>query len=1060
MMTILLAGCLSPTFLATSTESKDQQKKAKGVATSPTSEARIQSFGELPLTFELNKGQLEKDVKFLSRGSRGDVFLTSRETILCLGKGDGAAQPEQSFAEYLQGKQAYFAHHAKAPSRSRDIIRMRLLGAKANAVIGTDELPGVVNYFIGKDPSKWHTNVRTFGKVIYRDVYPGIDQVFYGTGAELEYDFVVSPKADASKIKLAFTGVERLHIDQSDLVLQIRDSEDIRLEKLFAYQQVNGVRVPIAAQYVIGPKHEVSFKLGSYDKSRPLIIDPVLSYSTYFGGSGNDAGFDVAVDGSGNAYVTGSTDSTELSPQGGSNAFVAKLNAAGTQRLYLAIIGGMGNDTGFSLAVNSAGEAYVTGVTDSTDFPVANAIQSTFGGGSQDAFVTKLNANGSLLYSGYFGGSGNDAGFAIAVDNSGNSYVTGSSDSGEFSTLGNTNVFVIKLNSAGNDRSYLAMLGGSGDDTAFDIAADGSGNAYIVGSTDSANFSTASALQTNFGGSQDAFVAKLNSSGAALTYSTYLGGTGNDSGFGIAVDSSGNAYVTGSTDSTEISSLGGRDVFVAKFNSSGSERTYFTILGGSGDDAGFSIAVDSAGNASLTGSTDSSNFTTSNPLQPNAGGSQDVFVAKLSPAGSTLDYSTFVGNIGNEAGFAVAVDNSGNAYATGFTSSTNFPTANPAQPSNGGNGDAFVLRISGSNATTPVLQLNSASYVISEGESGVLINVTRSGDTTGSASVKFATNDSAGLQDCNVKNGIASPRCDFIYSLSTLTFGGGETSKSVFVGVVDDSYAEGVEIFTISLSNSAGASMGTPSAATITINDNEGTDGANPLAATDFFIRQHYNDFLGREPEPAGLAGWRNVLNNCGVTVAPPCDRIEVSSAFFRSPEFQGRGYFIYRFYPTIGKVPIYGEFTPDFAKVSGFLSDQQLEAARVAFVEEFMARADFQTRYSSTFGTPSAYVDALLQTVGLTNHPLRQTWINQLNSSNTPTTRAQVLRALVESSEMYQKFYNEAFVLMQYFGYLRRTADASYLQWIQTMNSNGGDYRVMINGFLNSTEYRQRFGP
>jgi Tol biopolymer transport system component len=234
----------------------------------------------------------------------------------------------------------------------------------------------------------------------------------------------------------------------------------------------------------------------------------------------------------------------------------------------------------------------------------------------------------------------------------------------------------------------------------------------------------------------------------------------------------------------------------------------------------------------------------------------------------------------------------------------------------------------------------------------------------------------------------------------------------------------------------------------------------NPIDDPQFFIRQQYRDFLGREPEPDGLAGWLNILNNCGVTVPEPCDRIEVSSAFFRSPEFQGRGYFIYRFYPTIAKVPIHSDFTPDFARVSGFLTDEQLEAAKAAFVTDFMARPEFQSRFASTFNNPPAYVDALLQTVGLPNHPSRQTWINTLQGNNSAPTRAQVLRSLVESTEVYDKYYNEAFVVMQYFGYLRRTADAQYLTWIQTMNQNGGDYRIMINGFMNSVEYRQRFGP
>ena len=222
-------------------------------------------------------------------------------------------------------------------------------------------------------------------------------------------------------------------------------------------------------------------------------------------------------------------------------------------------------------------------------------------------------------------------------------------------------------------------------------------------------------------------------------------------------------------------------------------------------------------------------------------------------------------------------------------------------------------------------------------------------------------------------------------------------------------------------------------------------------------MREHYIDFLGREPDAAGFQGWQDILNNCGTTVAQPCDRIEVSSAFFRSAEFQERGYFIYRFYSAVGKIPLYEEFMPDLAKVSGFLSEQQLEANKAAFVNEFMARPVFQTRYAS-LTDPTAYVDALLQTVGLPNHPGRSSWIAGL--TNGSLTRAQVLRAVVESGEVYTKYYNEAFVIMQYFGYLRRSADISYLQWIQTMNNTGGDYRIMINGFLNSVEYRQRFGP
>ncbi|MEK6280496.1 MAG: DUF4214 domain-containing protein [Acidobacteriota bacterium] len=360
------------------------------------------------------------------------------------------------------------------------------------------------------------------------------------------------------------------------------------------------------------------------------------------------------------------------------------------------------------------------------------------------------------------------------------------------------------------------------------------------------------------------------------------------------------------------------------------------------------------------------------------------------------------------------------------------------------------------NALTQ-MQFSASSYAVSEAAGTAQILVTRT-DTAGAATVDYATSDNAALNECNVVNGSGSSRCDYATSIGTLRFAAGEASQTIFIPVVDDAYAEGNETFTITLSNPTGTTLGATTTANITIQDNETANGSNPIDGVDFFIRQNYIDFLGREPDPAGLAGWRNVLNNCGTTVAPPCDRIEVSAGFFRSEEFQSRGYFIYRFYSSVGRIPLSNDFYPDFAKVSGFLTADQLEANKVAYVNEFMARAEFQTKYSSTFSNPTAYVDALLLTVGLQNHPSRAGWIAGLTNSS--LTRAQVLRQLVESSEVYNKYYNEAFVIMQYFGYLRRTADASYLSWIQTMNQTNGDYRTMINGFMNSSEYRRRFGP
>jgi uncharacterized repeat protein (TIGR01451 family) len=369
-----------------------------------------------------------------------------------------------------------------------------------------------------------------------------------------------------------------------------------------------------------------------------------------------------------------------------------------------------------------------------------------------------------------------------------------------------------------------------------------------------------------------------------------------------------------------------------------------------------------------------------------------------------------------------------------------------------------------STATYTVLirqevQLTLESYSVNESSGSAAITVNRTGGASGISTVQYATSDAAGLSDCNVANGIASARCDYATSIGTLTFAPGETSKTIFIPLVNDGYAEGNESLTVTLSNPWGINLGPKTSATISIQDNDSVNTTNPIDDVDFFIRQQYIDFLGREPDPAGLAGWRNVLNNCGTTVQPPCDRLEVSAGFFRSEEFQARGYFVYRFYSALGKIPLSNEFFPDFAKVSGFLSADQLEANKVAYVNEVMARAEFQTKYGATFNNATAYVDALLQTVGLPNHPSRTGWIALLNGNNSIENRGIVLRQLVESSEVYNKYYNEAFVIMQYFGYLRRTADVSYTNWIQTMNQSNGDYRTMINGFMNSAEYRKRFG-
>ena len=750
----------------------------------------VKSSGALTtLSFEQNQGQFKDNINFAAYGPGGDVYLTSDEVILSLAPVLQKKDRSSSLAAHVRP-----IHPSRMPNvkraRESKVIRMSLVGTRAAEISGIDVLPGTVNYFIGKETRNWHTNIRTYRAVKYRNVYPGIDQIFYGNGQELEYDYIISPGANPAAIAFNFRGQSTLKIDHTgDLVLHLASDQHVRIRRPVAYQNINGRRQEISIRYRVRRNRDIGFEIGAYDRAKTLVIDPVLSYSSYLGGSGNDTGFDVAVDNSGNTYVSGVTDSSEFSDRSGTNAFVARFNVDGSQRTYLAIIGGAGDDSAFSVGIDGFGAAYITGATDSSDFPLVNSFQSAFGGGAQDAFFSKLNPSGtSLIYSTYFGGSGADAGFAIAVDSTGSAYATGSTDSPEVSTLGNSDAFVTKISASGSSREYFTVLGGAGDDKAFDLALDGAGNAYIVGSTDSSNFSIVNALQPNNAGLGDGFLTKLGLSGGII-YSTYFGGSGTDSCFGIAVGGNGEAYIAGSTDSPEFAGLGGRDAFAAKFDSTGSGRIYLTVLGGNGDDAGFAIAVDIAGNAYVTGSTNSNNFTVANPIQPNLRGSQDVFLSKLNSTGSSLEFSTYIGGDGNQSGFAVTLDPLSNVFVTGFTNSRNFPISNPFQSITGGNGDAFLLRISGiatSPTPTPTPTV-SPTPTPSPGEIQLILD--DSGPATDQAaaldSILFIRDPFPVVNGANVLNRSADSNTRLLIFAINVQLQAGEPSSAVVVNLVD-----------------------------------------------------------------------------------------------------------------------------------------------------------------------------------------------------------------------------------------------------------------------------------
>ena len=657
----------------------------------------VADHGGLPMAFEPNRGQADRSVRFLARGSGYGVFLTPTAAVLSL-------------------------RNSAAATGDKAEIRVRLVGANPRPqVSGVDLLPGTSNYFIGNDPAHWHSAVPNYAKVRYEKVYPGIDVVFHGRQQQLEYDFIVVPGADPRRIVLEFTGVTKLALDRDgNLVLATTDGEVVQ-HKPVVYQDIDGVRRAIEGRYRLRGDREARFEIARYETTRPLVIDPTLAYSTYLGGSGQETARHVAVDGGGNVYVTGETTggfpTTSGARQatyggGASDAFITKLNAEGTAVVYSTYLGGPGDDVGWGIAVDSDGNAYVTGYA-GYNFPTTpGAYQPVMAGGGigqgvTDAFVTKLNAAGTaLVYSTYLGGVQNDGGAGIAVDRNANVYVVGSTG-GDFPTtpgafqtvlVRDPEAFVAKLNASGTALVYSTYLGGSGMDLGYGIAVDSSDNAYVTGQTDGNFPTTAGAYQTTFGGGAwDVFVSKLNESGTALVYSTYLGGSGLDRAYVIAVDHNGNAYVTGYTEgpfpttpgAVQATHGGGiADAFVTKLNATGTALVYSTYLGGNGD-------------VYVTGGTEGGFPTTPDALQTIDAGGRDAFVTRINASGTALLYSTYLGGVTDDSGVGIALDGSGNVYVAGYTGGS-FPTTPGAyQASYGGSADdVFVAKLA---VTPPVL---------------------------------------------------------------------------------------------------------------------------------------------------------------------------------------------------------------------------------------------------------------------------------------------------------------------------------------------------------------------
>jgi hypothetical protein len=706
------------------------------------------AYGQLQLAFEANQGQAAPQVNYLAHGSGYTLSLTPQKAVLDLSNG--------------------------TPTPG-DVLNLGLVGANPTApILGLDPLITKSNYLTGNNPAAWITNVPNFGQVEYQDVYPGVNLVYHGNQGQLEYDFSVAPGANPAGITLSIQGTQTLTLDaQGNLVLRT-PAGDVVEQAPVAYQMVNGTRQAVSSSFVLQGDGEVGFQIGAYDPTRPLVIDPTLSYASYLPGPG----VAIAVDSSGEAYVTGRTTGYNDNGTIGNGVFVDKLNTAGTALVYQTFLSSSGGGNG--IAVDGAGDAYVTGYA-GPDFPTTpNALQPTDPSTSITVFLSVLNPTGSgLLYSIWLPGTSGlsfilrTAGPSLAIDHAGdatgaldNVYLTGEAGAGFLTTAsafqpnyaGGTggssrNAFFAQINpnlSGAASLLYGSYLGGSlndsgansgnaGLDAGTGIAVDGSGNAYLVGRTYSTNFpTTPGAFQQQIGGGLDTFVAKFNPSlfgTASLVYSTYLGGSGADGmyawdtptmygtnqqpGPAIAVDSAGNAYVAGMTTSANFPTTAGAfqttyqggggvyqgDTFVTKLNPTGTGLVYSTYLGGSNQDGATSVAVDAFGDADVTGMTRSANFPTMNPIQAHksvdpkkSGPNSDTFVTTLNPSGSALLFSTYLGGTGNNTqgtgddyAYGLALDSAGNAYVTGQTYSSYFPTTQGALQTTPGGG--FVFKI-------------------------------------------------------------------------------------------------------------------------------------------------------------------------------------------------------------------------------------------------------------------------------------------------------------------------------------------------------------------------------
>jgi hypothetical protein len=716
------------------------------------------NYGKVSSVFEANQGQTDPQVKFMFRGQGYTAFLTSGSMVLSLRPTNFTPIPKTGNVP-----------RTDVPPASTTTMQFRLSGAvQSPAVIGEDQKPGRVNYFIGKDPTKWRTNVPVYAKVRYKNVYPGIDLVYHGSGRQIECDFVVSPGANPNRIQFEITGANEIRVDAAGSLLLKTNRAELHFESPAVYQESNGQRLLINGRYVVSDPTHFSFHLAHYDPTKPLVIDPVLVYSSYLGGSGTDQPAGIAVDSTGSVYIAGSTNSPDFPlatlgslPTGVDHVFVAKLDPTGSNLVYSDYIGGSNQDFGYALTLDSTNNVYVTGNTQSSDFPVVNPYQTTLPG-VYSGFLTKISANGSsLLYSTYLGGNAYDQPSSIAINSAGEVYLAGFASSlnfpmanayqptvspnqgGFYGVYG----FVTKFSADGSSLVYSTYLAGNSNvptcaqgtcwprplSLIYGIAVDSNDNAYVTGNTNTYNFpATPGAYLTTDSAPLDtmiSFVSKFSSSGS-LAYSTYLYGASGASAqtAAIAVDSSGSAYVTGQAPSDGTFPITSTTIcdpsvyfggcgyaFVTKFDPSGSTLQYSTFLGPYNGAFPHAIALDQNNDAYILCLTSSPTFSIQNGIELNAS-PDDLLVAEIDAVASTELFASYLGGSVAQYPAGIAVDSSGSIYIGGQTLSTDFPVTSAAfQDTLAGTANAFVLKIGPNSApaftVTPALLQYSIQQV-------------------------------------------------------------------------------------------------------------------------------------------------------------------------------------------------------------------------------------------------------------------------------------------------------------------------------------------------------------